>query len=91
MTKKPTQAEIRQLQARVRKTKMEMKKARRKAENGIERSIRDFNAVVKDAERQFMKLKGTGLEAWKELKADVLMTWKDLKHFARKATSQLKI
>jgi hypothetical protein len=89
--KKPTQAELRRLRAKVKKAKLEMIRARRNAENGIQSSIRQFNAVVRDAEKQLMKLKGTGQEAWKELKQDVLITWKDLKHFARKATSQLRI
>jgi hypothetical protein len=61
------------------------------AENVIQSSIREFSVVVKNAEKQFKLLKGTGRAAWTELKKDVLTTWRDLKHFARRATSQMKL
>jgi hypothetical protein len=91
VTKKPTEAELRQLRARVNKVKVEVRKASRAAENGIEKSLNQFSAAVKNAEKQLKMLRGTGREAWKELKIDVRTTWRDLKHFARKATAQLKL
>lgn len=70
------------LDAQLKRLRIKMRSANRRAAKGIEENVRKFDVIANAAERDLKRLRGVGKVALRAFRSELKRSWMDLKRVA---------